>query len=304
MAITSLQTIAQVRNWTSSRRGTKTIAFVPTMGALHDGHLNLVRQGARIADEVMVSIFVNPKQFGPREDFSAYPRPLESDLSKLSSINCSAVFLPSTEEMYQPFYQSSIRLNSELGSILCGASRPGHFDGVMTVVCKLLNIVQPDYAIFGKKDYQQLAVIRAMVADLNINVAVVAGDIVREESGLAMSSRNNYLTQDQRAEAAALFRGLSACSRLHKAGERSAVQLIRHFVSSLERSPAFEMEYCEIRSESDLTRTVEYLDEPARMLVAARINGVRLIDNVELVSGAKSARNYPDERSEEGSRRN
>src|SRR5579884_3842310 len=201
------------------RDSRRRVAFVPTMGALHAGHLALVAEAKRRAPFVLVSIYVNPTQFGPGEDFARYPRDLEGDVRKVASAGADAVFAPDSGEMYPPGEQTRVRVGP-LAEPLCGAFRPGHFEGVATVVAKLLGVVGPCVAVFGRKDYQQLLVIRRVVRDLFMPVEVVGHPIVREPDGLAMSSRNAYLSTDERARALALARGLDAAARLFAAGER------------------------------------------------------------------------------------
>jgi pantoate--beta-alanine ligase len=208
-----LQTLAELHTWRATHSGP--IVLVPTMGALHDGHLNLMREARDLAGatgKVIVSIFVNPLQFGPKEDFSKYPRELEEDATKCESVAVDAIFAPGADEMYEG-NRSVIVLETKLGQLLCGTSRPGHFDGVCTVVLKLFNLVQPDIAIFGKKDYQQLAIIKRMVRDLNVSVEIIGSETVREPDGLAMSSRNRYLDADAREF-------VEPCSWLAKLGKQ------------------------------------------------------------------------------------
>ena len=215
-----INNIRQLRAWTSVNRGTRCV-FVPTMGALHEGHAALVRTAREIAGpggNVLVSIFVNPLQFGPNEDFSKYPRTLIEDLSICRDNGADAIFVPKAEDLY-PTDRSIQLTETQLSRRLCGASRPGHFDGVCTVVAKLFNLVQPDDAVFGKKDYQQLAIIRRLVRDLDFNVVIHGVDTVREADGLAMSSRNRYLTPEERAQAPTLRRALLQARRSRRVRE-------------------------------------------------------------------------------------
>lgn len=267
------------QDWRS--RG-ETIAFVPTMGALHDGHLNLVLQAKGQADRVVVSIFVNPMQFGPKEDFSRYPRTLKEDLERLDPLGVDAVFVPNVEHIYPKDFQTTIH-NKTMANQLCGLSRPGHFDGVLTVVLKLFNLVRPDIAIFGKKDYQQLSLIRQMQHDLILPVQVVGVDTVREKSGLAMSSRNRYLSDEQRSQAAAIYEAMQTTLKLFKAGERRTQTLEQAAASMLN---SFEIEYVAIRTQDGLRECPEKVEENVVLLIAVKHNGVRLIDNIELIINA------------------
>lgn len=262
------------------RREGKSVALVPTMGALHDGHLALVRAARARADVVVVSIFVNPAQFGPGEDFESYPRDLIHDTELLAAEDVDVVFTPTVEAMYPPAAATQV----EPGAIALlweGESRPGHFNGVCTVVAKLFNIASPDIAFFGEKDYQQLVIIRRMVRDLHFGVQVVGVPIVRERDGLAMSSRNVYLTSEQRRDALVLSRGLDAVRQQVSAGERDAVALARFLAEEVEGGSLAELDYAAIIDPATLEQ-LEILDRPARAVVAARFGRARLIDNVPL----------------------
>ena len=257
------------------------IAFVPTMGALHEGHLALVHEAKKRADKVVVSIFVNPLQFGPKEDFSTYPRMLQADSDRLSPLGVDALFLPNAADMYPPGFETYV-VNDKLSDILCGRFRPGHFRGVLTVVSKLFNLVQPDIALFGKKDYQQCHLLKKMVQDLCFPIEVIGCATLRETDGLAMSSRNLRLTPAERLIAPELFRCMKDLQTAYKAGERNKQQLLEHFVKELGHSPAFRLEYAEIRGLADLTDFPETIDDSAVLIVAAHLGTVRLIDNLEL----------------------
>jgi pantoate--beta-alanine ligase len=263
----------------SHRRGER-IAFVPTMGYLHDGHVSLLREGARRGDRLVLSIFVNPTQFGPNEDLSRYPRDLEGDLAKAAAAGTAAVFLPSDAVMYPPGYQTFVRVR-ELEKGLCGDRRPDHFTGVATVVCKLFNIVRPQVALFGEKDFQQLAVIRRMVRDLDMPVEVIGLPIVREPDGLAMSSRNRYLAPDERRRALALSRGLFEARALFERGERSSAALIAA-ATRLITPEARAVDYVELRDAETLAPAGDRLERPAVLAVAAFVGATRLIDNLRL----------------------
>jgi pantoate--beta-alanine ligase len=257
-----------------------TVGFVPTMGALHEGHLTLVREARRRTGFVVCSIFVNPTQFGPNEDFSRYPRDLEGDVRKLEGVD--VVFAPLPATMYPPGERTRVRVD-QLTAELCGPHRPGHFESVATVVAKLFGIVGPSVAVFGKKDFQQLAVIRRMATDLFLQVEVVGHPIVREPDGLAMSSRNAYLSADERGRALALSRGLTAAARAFGAGERRAGAL-RDLARREIEPAATSVDYISVAEAESLTVFDDASTVPDRALlaVACRIGATRLIDNVVL----------------------
>jgi pantoate--beta-alanine ligase len=253
------------------------IAFVPTMGALHDGHRELLRRARRIPNTVLVaSIFVNPLQFGPNEDFERYPRPLDVDLRVCEEAGVELVFTPDREAIYPPDAQTTVH-PGPLGDELEGAIRPGHFAGVLTVVTKLLNIVRPDYALFGEKDYQQLVLIRQLVGDLNLEVSVVGIPIVREPDGLALSSRNAYLTADQRRSAATLSAALVAGAHAAADGPDAVLTAAR---AVLDKVPEVRLDYLALR---DPRLGPAPTTGEARLLVAAKIGSTRLIDNVPVL---------------------
>lgn len=261
-----------------ARSTKKLIGFVPTMGNLHEGHLTLVRAAKKICDVVVVSIFVNPIQFGAGEDFDSYPRTLEQDSRLLADVGCDIIFAPSVEQMYgtQP------RLtNISVGQItddLCGKSRPGHFDGVAVVVTKLFNIVQPDFAFFGQKDYQQLAVIRQLVQDLNMPLEVIGVPIVRAEDGLALSSRNGYLSEQQRAIAPTIYQLLKqAEQQLHEG--QALVQVLESISNQLTQA-GFVVDYVEARQTN--LQPIEQFDRNVVLFVAAKLGTTRLIDNLQV----------------------
>ena len=272
-----LNTVSDLRAFLTLARGNgKTVGFVPTMGNLHQGHLDLVNKASDMTDIVVVSIFVNPMQFGPHEDFDAYPRTLKADCEALNNHPCDAVFAPTVREVYPKGVNTEIDLPS-LSTILCGHHRPGHFKGVATVVTKLLNIVQPDVAVFGNKDYQQLQVIQTMVADLLIPVTIVGADTTREPNGLAMSSRNAYLSAEEKETAAMLY------ATLKRIGDalRSDSQVSTTLKQEKERLTAagFVLDYLEIRDAQDLSKSYVEADS-AVILVAAKLGRARLIDNL------------------------
>ncbi|QER42500.1 pantoate--beta-alanine ligase [Thermodesulfobacterium sp. TA1] len=253
------------------------IGFVPTMGYLHEGHLFLVRKAKELADKVVVSIFVNPLQFGPREDFKEYPRDFERDLGLLKKEGVDIVFAPLEEEMYPPDYQTYVEV-VRLTDKLCGAFRPGHFKGVTTVVLKLFNIVQPDIAVFGEKDYQQLLVIRQMVKDLNLDIEVIGHPVVREPDGLAMSSRNIYLSPKERDSALSLNRALQLAEKLVKEGERNPEKIKRSLSEFLKMYPYIIVQYIEVVDPETL-EPVEIIEKPVLCAIAAYVGKARLIDN-------------------------
>jgi pantoate--beta-alanine ligase len=257
----------------------QTVAFVPTLGALHAGHVALLEEGRRRAQALVLSIFVNPTQFGPEEDLARYPRDLPRDLTLAAAAGVDVAFAPSVEDIYPPGFQTFVEVR-ELSQGLCGDRRPDHFTGVATVVAKLLLIVRPDLAIFGEKDFQQLAVVRRMVADLTLPVEVVGLPTVREPDGLALSSRNLYLSPAERQRAAALYRGLRAAREAVAAGERDARALIDRATAVI--VPAVDrLDYLEIRDPESLA-PLATVDRAGVMLVAAFVGPTRLIDNIRL----------------------
>jgi pantoate--beta-alanine ligase len=266
------------------RAESKTIGFVPTMGGLHEGHLSLVRQAKSVADAVVVSIFINPLQFGANEDLDAYPRKLEDDLQQLEQLDTDMVFTPTPDTMYPLGLEAQTKvLVPDLTTVLCGASRPGHFDGVSTVVCKLFNIVGPNTAVFGQKDLQQLLIIKRLVADLALPVTVIGHPTTREADGLAMSSRNTYLNEDQRAIAPTLYQSLSEAVEAIKNGSRDYPALEKGALTTLEKA-GFAPDYIEIRRSTDLIRATE-ADEDIAIFGAARLGTTRLIDNIVVSTG-------------------
>ena len=260
------------------------IALVPTMGALHEGHLSLVRAARERAEYVVVSVFVNPTQFGPGEDFEAYPRDLEGDLELLEAEGVALVFAPATATMYAPGATVTVD-PGPLGDVLEGAIRPTHFRGVCTVVAKLFGIVAPDLAFFGEKDFQQLAIVRAMVSDLDLPVRVVGCPTIREPDGLALSSRNVYLSPDERAAATVLYRALRAAEARALAGERDARALVEVMRAEIATEPLVVPDYAEVADAVTLVPLDALDGSPARALVAARLGSTRLIDNLALEVG-------------------
>jgi len=259
----------------------KRIGFVPTMGNLHDGHLSLIRIAKKQADVVVVSLFVNPTQFGPNEDFDAYPRTMESDTAHCAAEGVDLIFHPPLEEIYPDDVSVSVTENS-LSSTLCGAARPGHFDGVCTVVAKLLNIVLPHFAVFGAKDAQQLRVVRRMVRDLCFPVEIVAGPTVREADGLALSSRNQYLTPDQRPQATCLRRALDEAKRLFADGERTPETILTAMRTLIEQEPDARIDYVSIVDDETLQPLEGPITAPVLVALAVWVGSPRLIDNTTL----------------------
>ncbi|MDV6373889.1 pantoate--beta-alanine ligase [Deinococcus arenicola] len=264
------------------------VGLVPTMGYLHDGHATLMRRAREVCDVLVVSIFVNPLQFGPSEDLAAYPRDLERDLGVVGEAGVDVVFMPDAATMYPPNFDTRVTV-SGLSEGLDGESRPGHFTGVATVVLKLLNLVRPDVAFFGEKDWQQLAVLRQMVRDLNVSVQVVGLPTVRAPSGLALSSRNSYLSADQQARATVLSRALRAVQAAYAGGETDSAKLRQAGLDVLNADPEVALDYLSLVGR-DMRESKSVDNGPmTRVLVAARMFGVRLIDNMPLVVAAQQA---------------
>jgi len=273
-----IETITEMRQL--RRQLAVPVGFVPTMGYLHEGHLSLVRQARAENPSLVVSIFVNPAQFGPQEDFQTYPRDIPRDLARLEKEKTDIVFMPSADEMYPENFNSWV----EVGGVterLEGASRPGHFRGVTTVVAKLFNIVQPDKTYFGQKDAQQAIVIKKMVADLNLNLEVVTLPTVREPDGLAMSSRNTYLNPEQRQAATVLYQALTVAQRLYFQGERNAGYLCQQMTTIIQQQPLAEIDYVSIASNDTLEELVR-ATPPALVYLAVKFGSTRLIDNIVL----------------------
>jgi pantoate--beta-alanine ligase len=278
-----LETIEQMRSaCQAAKTGEKRLGFVPTMGALHEGHLSLVRTARERCDVVAASIFVNPTQFGPNEDFSKYPRSFERDQELLEKEGVELLFAPSVKEMYPEEAVTFVTVEG-LSERLCGKSRPGHFRGVTTVVAKLFHITQPDFAFFGQKDAAQVAIIIRMVRDLNLGVEIVVCPIVRAADGLAMSSRNAYLTPQERKSALVLSRSLTQIKKLFEQGERSTSTLGAAGRQTFAEEPSVRLDYLEIVNPQTL-EPVEHIIDPALVAVAAFVGGTRLIDNIVLAT--------------------
>jgi pantoate--beta-alanine ligase len=260
-----------------ARAKERVLGLVPTMGALHEGHLSLVREALRCCSPVVVSLFVNPKQFGPSEDLQKYPRTLEADRAALEKLGVDYLFAPSAEEMYPKGFRTAVTVEG-LGDRLEGRSRPGHFRGVTTVVLKLFEIVQPRLAFFGRKDAQQVRIIRQMAADLNLDAEIVTCPIVREPDGLALSSRNSYLKDGERQSATALYRSLDAARHAIQAGERDPIRILAALRHVIDAEPGVALDYAEI-VDADSFEPSMTLRRPCYLVIAARVGGTRLIDN-------------------------
>ena len=259
-----------------ARLARKTIGFVPTMGNLHQGHLNLVREAKKLCDVVVVSIFVNPIQFGPNEDFDNYPRTLEADSQLLAEVGCDVLFAPSVQQMYGDLPRRTAVVVGEITDVLCGRSRAGHFDGVATVVTKLFHIVQPDTAFFGQKDWQQLAVIRQMTRDLSFPIDIVGVSIARAEDGLALSSRNGYLTDLQRKVAPKIYQSLTDAETALR--EKTPLTEVLASIEANLMKAGFEIDYVEALT-PDL-EAVNAFDQDIVLFIAAKLGNTRLIDNL------------------------
>jgi pantoate--beta-alanine ligase len=263
-----------------ARRIGKTIVFVPTMGFLHDGHLSLMREGLRHGDHLVVSIFVNPTQFSPGEDFESYPKDLARDVALAKKEGANVIFTPDEKELYSEKFQTYVKLE-KLPNHLCGLSRPVHFMGVATIVTKLFNIVKPHVAVFGQKDYQQLVIIRQMARDLNFDIEIVGCPTAREPDGLAMSSRNSYLTPEQRPSALSLYQSLKKAQVLLESGERDAASIIETASNLIRSRSGTAIDYIAICDPETLD-DMDIIDRPALMALAVKVGNTRLIDNIIL----------------------
>ncbi len=274
----TISSCREMQRYSNERRAAgESIALVPTMGSLHEGHLSLIRLGRQRCDALVVSIFINPTQFSPTEDFNTYPRDFSRDLDLCQSLGVDVIFHPSANEMYSEGFQTFIEVE-ELSKPLCGISRPHFFRGVATVCAKLFNIVKPHVAVFGEKDYQQLLVIRRMVKDLNIDIEIIGSPLVREHDGLAMSSRNAYLNPSERKAALSLNHALSEAGDLFQKGWRDASEIIRRVQKIMEAEPLARIDYIELRDAETLA-PIATIDRPAVLALAAYVGKTRLIDN-------------------------
>ena len=271
-----LKNLANLRQWRGQQQGS--VALVPTMGNLHEGHLTLVKRAQQHADVVVVSIFVNPMQFGANEDLDSYPRTLEQDCRALEALGVNAVFTPQVEDMYPRGMDQQTRIEVPgISDILCGANRPGHFVGVATVVCKLFNMVQPQFAVFGEKDFQQLQVIRLMTQDLSLPIDIIGVPTARAETGLALSSRNGYLSESQRKQASVIYRTLAGIAEKIDAG--TSVEAARQWAVTELETAGFAIDYVEIRNANDL-QPASATSGRLVALIAAKLGSTRLIDNL------------------------
>ena len=278
LGILTLRTPAEMTAWSLAARARgERIAFVPTMGALHEGHVTLLREARKLGEKLVLSIFVNPTQFGPNEDLARYPRDLAGDLAKAAGPGTDVAYVPEARDVYPPGYQTTVEVR-ELARGLCGPFRPGHFAGVATVVCKLFNAVRPDVAVFGEKDYQQLAIVRRMVIDLDMGIEIVGVPTVREPDGLAMSSRNAYLSPAERARALSLSRALFAARDAAASGAVAAADIVAQTRAALDVD---RIDYVELVDAETLRSTTD-LSRPTVLAVAAFIGRTRLIDNARI----------------------
>ena len=268
------------------REQDRTIGLVPTMGALHEGHLSLVREARRMCDVVVVSVFVNPAQFGPGEDFEHYPRDLTKDTALLTDYNVDFIFAPPVDEIYPKSFSTYVNVEG-VADQLEGAARPGHFRGVSTVVTILLNVVRPDFAFFGQKDAQQAVIIRRLVRDLSFDTEIIVLPTVREDSGLAMSSRNLYLKPEEQEAAAVIHRGLAKAKETYKAGERNANRLAEIVRTTIEAEPLARVDYVNVADAETLEGIEKVEERPVLLAVAAYVGKTRLIDNTILNSSKK-----------------
>jgi pantoate--beta-alanine ligase len=273
-----LKTKSEMQEWSKNKKKKlKTICFVPTMGFLHQGHLSLMEKGKGLSDVLVASIFVNPTQFGPNEDLDSYPSNIENDLALAKKVGVDAVFLPTKENIYPENFQTQIKLQ-HLPGFLCGKFRPIHFAGVATIVTKLFNIIMPDMAIFGQKDYQQLQIIRQLTLDLDFDIKIIAGDIIREKDGLAMSSRNAYLSGDQRASALCLSKSLNLAKELIAKGEKNSNVISHHIEIFMGTFPETTIEYISFCNPKTLER-IDQIKEEVLLAIAVKLGKIRLIDN-------------------------
>lgn len=287
-----LSSVDQVRGWSRSRRNEgKSVGLVPTMGYLHEGHLSLMRRARSENDFLVTTIFVNPTQFGPHEDLATYPRDPEGDAEKCRRTGVDILFVPEAGEVYGEGFQTYVTVE-DVSKPLCGASRPGHFRGVATVVLKLFNMVGPTRAYFGMKDFQQLQVIRTMVRDLNVDIDIIACETVRERDGLAMSSRNAYLSRDQRKQALCLYEALTEAKMLYRSGENNPAIYLNAMVDRINREPDAVVDYVKLVNPRTLSE-LESVSEEALAIMAVRIGKTRLIDNM-LLGDAIPGEENPD----------
>ena len=278
-----INTIKDMQRYSDlARQEGKTVAFVPTMGFLHEGHLSLMKKGRELADTLVASIFVNPAQFGPNEDLASYPRNIKRDLELLKKEGVDLAFIPDEKEIYPKGFQTYVELKN-LPNHLCGLSRPVFFRGVATVVSKLFNIVKPHFAVFGQKDFQQLLIIKQMVKDLNLDIEIIGIPIVREPDGLAMSSRNSYLSPEQRIHALFLYKALKKAGEILKNGVRDSSKIIEEATALIKSCPDASIDYIKI-CDPETLEDVEIIEKPALMAIAVKVGATRLIDNMILTA--------------------
>lgn len=276
--------IAEMSAWSSAQAAAgKSIAFVPTMGCFHAGHLSLMRQACQLADYLVVSLFVNPLQFGPKEDLETYPRDFDRDAAMASEAGVNVLFAPTAADIYPAGFQSQVNVEV-LSQRLCGASRPGHFSGVTTIVAKLFHLVRPQVAVFGRKDFQQLCVISRMVQDLNFGIKIIAHPIVREPDGLAMSSRNCYLSEDERHSALCLYKAIKHARQMVRQGARDTKTVLAAVHGLILTYPSVRIDYISIVDRFALNEQI-VIDQDSVLLLAIRLGRTRLIDNDVLLEG-------------------
>ncbi len=276
-----INTIKEMQRYSDlARQEGKTVAFVPTMGFLHEGHLSLMKKGRELADILVASIFVNPAQFGPNEDLASYPRNIKRDLELLKKEGVDIAFIPDEKEIYPKGFQTYVELKN-LPNHLCGLSRSVFFRGVATVVSKLFNIVKPHFAVFGQKDFQQLLVIKQMVRDLNLDIEIIGAPIVRETDGLAMSSRNSYLSPEQRIRALFLYKALKKAGKILKNGVRDSSKIIEEATALIKSCPDTSIDYIKI-CDPETLEDIKIIEKPALMALAVKVGATRLIDNMIL----------------------
>ncbi|MFQ5901271.1 MAG: pantoate--beta-alanine ligase [Thermodesulfobacteriota bacterium] len=279
--------VHEMQSWSrDQRRGGKILSFVPTMGAFHEGHLKLMEEGKKKRNLLIASIFVNPTQFGPGEDYLSYPRDLKNDLKMADQVGVDIVFTPSPEEMYPVGFQTNVTVK-EVTQHLCALSRPGHFNGVATVVTKLFNIVIPHVAIFGEKDYQQLVVIKRMVKDLNMDIEIIGMPTVRDKDGLALSSRNRYLDKEEREAAKCLYSSINKGRDLFLSGVRASGKIIKEVKKLLEEERLAEIDYVKI-CDVETLRAIDTIEDKALLALAVKIGKARLVDNCLLIVNGES----------------
>ena len=273
--------LSEMRNHLNRIEKGKSIGFVPTMGHLHEGHLSLIKRARQDCDEVVVSIFVNPIQFGAGEDYHRYPRDLSRDIELCKKEGADVVFAPSREEMYPNGYSTFVKVEGELSSTLEGSSRPGHFQGVCTILAKLFNVISPDFSYFGEKDYQQALVVKRLVRDLNFNTRIVVLPTIREKDGLAVSSRNSYLNKEERCAATVVHQSLEKAKQLIKEGMRDPELVVSEMEDLIKAESLAEIDYVAVVDPETL-RKVERIGKEVLVAVALKIGGTRLIDNVKI----------------------